>query len=207
MPEPLISFSAIAAPLPQSNVDTDKILPASFLKTVERRGLGRGLFHAMRFDDEGRPRPDFVLNKAPWDQAGILIALENFGSGSSREHAPWALMDFGIRAVLAPSFADIFKQNCTKNGILPAVVAREDIDKLLDKVRQPNQARLNINIQEQVIEDTEGRKWHFEIDVHDKSALLSGEDDISRSLEYLDDIRRHLEDRASARPWVNAIAI
>lgn len=207
MPEPLISFSAIAAPLPQANVDTDKILPASFLKTVVRRGLGKGLFHTMRFDDNGQPRPDFVLNNPPWHQAGILVALENFGSGSSREHAPWALNDFGIRAVVAPSFADIFKQNCIKNGILPAGVARADIEELLNIVSQPERARLSINLPEQIIEDTKCRRWRFEINAHEKDALLTGEDEISRSLECLDQIKLHFEARARKRPWVNSVSI
>lgn len=207
MPEPFSSVSGIAAPFPQANVDTDKILPGRFLKTVERSGLGKALFYPIRYDDEGAPRSDFVLNQSPWNEAGILVALENFGSGSSREHAPWALKDFGFRAVLAPSFADIFKQNCIKNGILPAVLSRDDIDEIMTLVSDPRTALLKVDLPAQTISYGAGRSWSFEIAEHAKHALLTGEDELSRSLNYLDQIQSHFQQRDRTRPWIMPIKL
>lgn len=207
MPEPFNSLTAIAAPLPQANVDTDKILPAKFLKTVERSGLGKALFYAMRFHEDDSPRADFVLNQSPWTEAGILVALENFGSGSSREHAPWALKDFGLRAILAPSFADIFKQNCIKNGLLPAVLSQQDIEEIMGLVAEPSTAKLHIDLPAQTISSDGGKQWQFEIADHAKEALLTGEDELSRSLKHLDQIKQHFEQRDQSRPWITAIKL
>lgn len=182
------SHTGIAAGLPFSNIDTDKILPGPFLKTISREGLGRHLFHTMRYDGHGAPRSDFVLNQAPWDQASILVTLDNFGCGSSREHAPWALWDFGVRCIIAPSFADIFYNNCFKNGILPVTFDRRTIDALLLDVSSPSTASLTVSLKAQTVTRTAGEILQFDIEPARKMALLEGRDEISASLDHLSEI-------------------
>lgn len=201
------TLSVIAAPLEEANVDTDKILPAQFLKTVEREGLGRALFYHMRHDAGGAVRPDFVLNQPPWDKAGILVTLDNFGCGSSREHAPWALDDFGIRAIIAPSFADIFRQNCIKNGTLPAIVGVQDLGAILACVSCPETAELAIDLVAHEIHAVDGRAWSFHIDDVSAAALLAGEDEIDLSLRHLDAITRHFAERGPRQSWLRPIAL
>lgn len=175
---------AVAAPLPLANVDTDKIVPGRFLKTVSRTGLGKALFHALRYDDAGEPRPDFVLNRAPWRQAGILIAGDNFGCGSSREHAPWALADFGIRAIVAPSFADIFRANCIKNGILPIVLSAVPVKRLMALAGDPDTAFLRIDLPGQTLFAGD-ESFAFAIDAGSKQMLIEGRDELTTSLGHL----------------------
>ncbi len=197
------SITAVAAPLPLANVDTDKILPAKFLKTVERSGLGKALFHGMRFASDGSPRPDFILNSEPWSRAEILVALENFGSGSSREHAPWALRDFGIRAIIATSFADIFRQNCIKNGMLPALVSGEDISEILAIVSGAETANLSIDLAEHSITSVAAqRTWTFEIDRASQDLLAAGEEEIDASFRLIDVIDQHMNERRLRAPWI-----
>jgi 3-isopropylmalate/(R)-2-methylmalate dehydratase small subunit len=180
--------TATAAPLLIANVDTDKVVPARFLKTISRDGLGNALFHSMRFDGDGRERPDFVLNRVPWRDARILIARDNFGCGSSREHAPWALADFGFRCLIAPSFADIFYNNCLKNGILPITLDGTLVEMLLADVMLPERATLAVDLPEQTIRCWDGSFIHFEIAPEHKRALLLGLDDIAETLALADAI-------------------
>lgn len=184
------TMSAIAAPLPLANVDTDKILAGQFLKTITRQGLGAKLFYTMRYADDGRERPDFILNQPPWREAGILIALDNFGCGSSREHAPWALADFGIRCIIAPSFADIFYNNCFKNGILPIVLTHDVVQKLLGLAQDPFSAMMTIDLPGQRIRFVRGDDVKFDLAPERKEALLYGLDEIGASLKRLDAIER-----------------
>src|SRR5512137_1187890 len=165
------TLTGIAAPLPQANVDTDKIIPARFLKTIARTGLGKSLFANIRYKDDGKENPDFILNQEPYRKAEILVAHENFGCGSSREHAPWALLDFGIRCVIAPSFADIFYNNCFKNGILPIALPKRIVDQLMDDAKKGANARLTVDLAAQTIERPDGEKVHFEIDAFRKHVL------------------------------------
>ncbi len=182
--QPFTTLSAIAAPLPMANVDTDKIIPARFLKTIARTGLGKHLFAALRYDEAGAERGDFVLNREPWRHAGILIAHENFGCGSSREHAPWALLDFGIRCVIAPDFADIFFNNCFKNGILPIALPRAVCDALMEDARLGANARLTVDLARQVVVRPNGEEIGFAVDPFRKHLLLNGLDDIGQTLEH-----------------------
>ncbi|HEV7775940.1 MAG TPA: 3-isopropylmalate dehydratase small subunit [Luteibacter sp.] len=191
-------LSAIAAPLPMAHVDTDKILPARFMKTISRSGLADGLFAALRQD------PDFVLNRAPWSGAGILVALDNFGCGSSREHAPWALLDFGIRCIIAPSFADIFRNNCIKNGILPALVSQADVERLLEAAGHPASAQLDIDLPAQSIRSADGSVCHFDIEPAHKQALLEGIDDIARTLQCDGDIAAFEAKHRERYPWLQS---
>ena len=177
-------LTAIAAPLPVANVDTDKIIPARFLKTIKRTGLGVHLFDTLRYDADGRERPEFVLNQEPYRRAEILIAHENFGCGSSREHAPWALLDFGIRCVIAPDFADIFHNNTFKNGVLPIRLPREVCDLLMQDARLGDNARLTIDLDRQVVVRPNGEEIRFEIDPFRKHLLLNGLDDIGQTLQH-----------------------
>jgi 3-isopropylmalate/(R)-2-methylmalate dehydratase small subunit len=193
---PFVHLAAVAAPLPMANVDTDQILAGQFLKTLSRQGLGRHLFHALRRDS------DFVLDRAPWNEAGILVALDNFGCGSSREHAPWALLDFGIRCLIAPSFADIFANNCVKNGILTITLPASDIESLLAMVAEPATARLEIDLPAQTIRTASGREWRFEIEPQRKQDLLLGTDEIARSMSFGDRISAYEEERRRSRPWL-----
>jgi 3-isopropylmalate/(R)-2-methylmalate dehydratase small subunit len=199
--DPFRRLIGIAAPLPVANIDTDLILSAAFLKTVSRAGLGRGLFHAWRFDADGAERADFILNREPWRRAAILIALDNFGCGSSREHAPWALLDFGVRCIIAPSFADIFYGNCFKNGILPIRLARAAIDLLMRDAHEPATAVLAIDLEAQTIIRRDGRVG-FDIDAQRRDRLLNGVDDISDALRFADAIARHEETVRARQPWL-----
>ncbi len=206
MMEKFTTLTAIAAPLPLANVDTDKIIPARFLKTIRRSGLGVHLFDTLRYDVEGRERADFVLNREPYRRAQILIAHENFGCGSSREHAPWALLDFGIRAVIAPDFADIFYNNCFKNGILPIRLPRAVIDTLIGDASQGDNARLTIDLARQVVVRPNGEEIYFDIDPFRKHSLLNGLDDIGQTLRHEARITSFEEARRAAQPWLPAIA-
>src|SRR5271169_1484838 len=172
-------LEGVAAPLPMINVDTDMIIPKQFLKTIKRTGLGSALFHEMRTRADGSPNPDFVLNKPAYKSAKILVAGANFGCGSSREHAPWALLDFGIRCVIAPSFADIFYNNCFKNGILPIALPQEIIDKLMDDAERGANAVISIDLEKQEIRGPDGGCITFDIDAFRKHCLLNGLDDIA----------------------------
>ena len=197
-------LEAIAAPLPMANVDTDKIIPARFLKTIKRSGLGVHLFAGLRYDDEGAEIADFVLNREPYRRAQILIAGENFGCGSSREHAPWALLDFGLRCVIAPSFADIFYNNCFKNGILPIVLPAEQCAALLADAQTGANARIIIDLAAQTVSRPAGEAFTFEINPFRKHCLLNGLDDIGLTLEYEAAITG-CESRLDAAPWRPAI--
>ncbi len=196
------TLTGVAAPLPMINVDTDMIIPKQFLKTIERTGLGRHLFHEMRYDADGGEKPDFVLNKPAWREAKILLAGDNFGCGSSREHAPWALLDFGIRCVIAPDFADIFYSNCFKNGILPIKLPREQVDMLMDDAIRGANATIVIDLQAQEIKGPDGGTTGFEIDPFRKHCLLEGLDDIGVTLQKQAAIAAYEEEKASAMPWL-----
>jgi len=181
--QPFTTLTGVAAPLHLANVDTDKIIPAQFLKTIKRTGLGVHLLHTLRFDAAGHERPDFVLNREPYRHAEILIAHENFGCGSSREHAPWALLDFGIRCVIAPGFADIFNNNCFKNGILPVVLPREVCDQLMEDAAMGGNARLTVDLARQVVIRPNGEEIPFNVDPFRKTLMLQGLDDIGQTLQ------------------------
>ncbi len=196
------TLTGVAAPLPLINVDTDMIIPKQFLKTIARTGLGKNLFDEMRFDQDGAEKPDFVLNRPAYRNAQILVAGDNFGCGSSREHAPWALLDFGIRCVIAPSFADIFYNNCFKNGILPIVLPQEDVDNLMDDASRGANATVTIDLENQVIKGPDGGEIAFEVDSHRKHCLLNGLDDIGLTLEKDDRIGAYERARASSAPWL-----
>lgn len=204
---PFDDLMAIAAPLPLDNVDTDKILPARYLKTLTRSGLGKALFAAMRYDADGGEDSTFVLNRPPYRNAQVLVANENFGCGSSREHAPWALLDFGIRCVIAVSFADIFQTNCDKNGILAIQLGQGEIDALLLLVARPDQAVLQISLTNQSILTAEGVTLHFEIDSVRKGKLLEGADEIAASLLFEDRITLFEDRRRTAEPWIGDIPL
>jgi 3-isopropylmalate/(R)-2-methylmalate dehydratase small subunit len=199
------TLTAIAAPLPLANVDTDKIVPARFLKTIKRTGLGVHLFDSLRYRPDGGENPDFVLNQEPYRHAEILIAHENFGCGSSREHAPWALLDFGIRCVIAPDFADIFHNNCFKNGVLPVRLPRAVCDQLMADAKMGANARLTIDLEAQVVVRPNGEKIRFEIDPFRKHLLLNGLDDIGQTLGHAAAIDGFEARRRSEQPWLPAI--
>jgi 3-isopropylmalate/(R)-2-methylmalate dehydratase small subunit len=196
------TLTGVAAPLEIVNVDTDMIIPKQYLKTIKRTGLGKGLFAEMRFRDDGSENPDFVLNKPAYRNAKIVVAGDNFGCGSSREHAPWALLDFGISCVISTSFADIFYNNCFKNGILPVVVSPEDLDKLLDDARRGANATLTVDLQSQTIKGPDGGTVHFDIDPHRKHCLLNGLDDIGLTMQKAPAIASYEKRAAQARPWL-----
>jgi 3-isopropylmalate/(R)-2-methylmalate dehydratase small subunit len=200
--EPFKTLTGVAAPLPIVNVDTDMIIPKQFLKTIKRTGLGKSLFFEMRYDDDGAEVPDFVLNQPAYRGASILVAGDNFGCGSSREHAPWALLDFGIRCVIAPSFADIFYNNCFKNGILPIRLPQEDVDKLMDDARRGANATVTVDLEAQEIRGPDGGVVRFDIDPFRKHCLLNGLDDIGLTLEKEDAIQAFESDRARQFPWL-----
>ncbi len=200
--QPFTTLTGVAAPLPQVNVDTDMIIPKQYLKTIERTGLGRGLFDEMRYDEEGQERPEFVLNQPAYRNAELLVAGENFGCGSSREHAPWALLDFGIRCVIAPSFADIFFNNCFKNGILPIVLPQEQVDMLMEDARRGANARMTVDLEAQTITTSDGQVIAFEVEPFRKHCLLNGLDDIGLSLQKASAIDAFEAQAATARPWV-----
>ena len=196
---PFVHLTATAAPLPLANVDTDKILPAKFLTTISRQGLASGLFATLREE------PEFVLNVPPWQKAEILVALQNFGSGSSREHAPWALLDFGIRCIIAPSFADIFFNNCFANGMLPVVLPEADVQKILAAVSDAESAQITVDLPSQTVTTNRG-VYRFDIDPGRKQDLLEGADAIARSLGVADQILAHERAAAAARPWLRPIS-
>jgi 3-isopropylmalate/(R)-2-methylmalate dehydratase small subunit len=196
------TLTGVAAPLPMINVDTDKIIPKQYLKTIERKGLGKGLFDEMRYKSDGSENPDFVLNKPAYRQAKILVAGENFGCGSSREHAPWALLDFGIRCVISTSFADIFYNNCFKNGILPIKLPQEDIDKLMDDASRGANAVVTIDLAKQEITGPDGGCIKFDIDPFRKHLLLNGLDDVGLTMQKESKIAAFEAKRQAATPWL-----
>lgn len=195
-------FTGIAAPMPLVNIDTDMIIPKQFLKTVKRTGLGVSLFFEMRYDLEGNDNPDFVLNKPAWKNAEIIIAGDNFGCGSSREHAPWALLDYGIKCVISTGIADIFYNNCFKNGILPVTLPKEKVDALMDFAESGSNARLTVDLENQEITAPDGTRFSFEIDSFKKKCLLEGLDDIGLTMEKVSHIDRFEENYSLSRPWL-----
>jgi 3-isopropylmalate/(R)-2-methylmalate dehydratase small subunit len=200
--EPFKTLSGVAAPLPMINVDTDMIIPKQFLKTIKRTGLGTALFHELRTKADGSPDPDFVLNRPAYANARILVAGANFGCGSSREHAPWALLDFGIRCVIAPSFADIFYNNCFKNGILPIVLPQSDIDKLLDDAERGANAIVSVDLEKQEIRGPDGGCVSFALDPYRRQCLLNGWDDIALTLRDEPKISTFEARRRAEAPWL-----
>ena len=194
------TLKGIAAPLPMINVDTDMIIPKQFLKTIKRSGLGKNLFHELRFDIQGNIKNDFVLNWDPYKKATILIAGDNFGCGSSREHAPWSLLDFGFKCIIAPSFADIFYNNCFKNGILPIRLDQEKVNILMTEAKNKNQ--LTINLDEQKIILADENVIEFDIDPFRKKCLIEGLDDIGLTLQKKDKISKYEESIKSSQPWI-----
>jgi 3-isopropylmalate/(R)-2-methylmalate dehydratase small subunit len=196
------TLEGVAAPLKMINVDTDMIIPKQYLKTIKRTGLAKGLFAEKRYRDDGGEQPDFVLNRPAYRAAKILVAGDNFGCGSSREHAPWALLDYGIRAVISTSFGDIFYNNCFKNGILPIKVAPEDLEKLFADAERGANATLTIDLESQEIRGPDGGVIRFDIDPHRKHCLLHGLDDIGLTLEKQPKISAYEEKAKTTRPWV-----
>ncbi len=200
--EKFTKLSGIAAPMPLVNIDTDMIIPKQFLKTIKRSGLGVNLFDEMRYDGEGKEIPDFVLNKPQYREAQILVAGDNFGCGSSREHAPWALLDFGIRCVVSTSFADIFFNNCFKNGILPIALPQEQVDILMKDAEKGANARIEVDLEAQTVTSSDGEVFSFEVDAFKKHCLLNGLDDIGLTLEKSTSIDTFESRMAAQRPWV-----
>jgi len=195
------TLTGVAAPLPIVNIDTDMIIPKQFLKTIERTGLARGLFFELRFNEDGSEKPDFVLNQPAYRKAQIIVAGDNFGCGSSREHAPWALLDFGIRCVISTSFADIFYNNCFKNGILPIRVTPEQLEKLMDDANRGANATLTVDLEAQEIRGPDGGTIAFDVDPFRKHCLLEGLDDIGLTLQKAESIAAYEAKTATARPW------
>ena len=195
-------LTGIAAPLDIINVDTDMIIPKQFLKTIQRSGLGKNLFDEMRYDDDGKEIPEFVLNKPQYRETEILVAGDNFGCGSSREHAPWAIKDFGIRCVIAPSFADIFYNNCFKNGILPIALPQEQVDLLMKDAEKGSNARIEVDLEAQTITSSDGDVFSFEVDSFKKHCLLNGLDDIGLTMEKASSIDTFEASAGAERPWV-----
>jgi len=200
--QPFTKLTGVAAPLKVVNVDTDMIIPKQYLKTIKRTGLGTALFSEMRYREDGSENPDFVLNKPAYRSAQILVAGDNFGCGSSREHAPWALLDFGIRCVISTSFADIFYNNTFKNGILPIKVSPEDLEKLFDDADRGSNATLTIDLEAQEIRGPDGGVIKFDIDPHRKHCLLNGLDDIGQTLQKVGSIDTFEKKAAESRPWL-----
>ncbi|MBT6191488.1 MAG: 3-isopropylmalate dehydratase small subunit [Tateyamaria sp.] len=196
------TMTGIAAPMPLVNIDTDMIIPKQFLKTIKRSGLGVNLFDEMRYDRQGNEIPDFVLNQDAYRQAEIIVAGENFGCGSSREHAPWAIKDFGIRCVIAPSFADIFYNNCFKNGILPIALPPETVDVLMKDAENGANARLTVDLEAQTVTKSDGQVFSFEVDPFKKHCLMEGLDDIGLTMAKADSIDSFEAIASQARPWV-----
>jgi 3-isopropylmalate/(R)-2-methylmalate dehydratase small subunit len=199
--EKFTTLTGVAAPLPMRNVDTDMIIPKQFLKTIQRTGLGKSLFFEMRFDEAGKEVPDFVLNQKAYRGAQILVTGDNFGCGSSREHAPWALLDFGIRCIIAPDFADIFYNNCFQNGILPIRLPQAEVDKLMDDASRGANATLTVDLEAQEIRGPDGGVIKFDIDPFRKHCLLNGLDNIGLTLEKHEHISTFEEKLATAKPW------
>ena len=195
-------LSGVAAPMPLINIDTDMIIPKVFLKTIKRSGLGVNLFDEMRYDDDRAEIPDFVLNKAQYRNAEILVAGDNFGCGSSREHAPWAIKDFGIRCIISTSFADIFYNNCFKNGVLPIILPQEQVDALMKDAEKGSNARIEIDLADQTVTSSDGAVYSFEVDAFKKHCLLNGLDDIGLTMEKVGSIDNYEAKLSSERPWV-----
>ena len=195
-------FTGVAAPMPLVNIDTDMIIPKVFLKTIKRSGLGVNLFDEMRYDREGNEIADFVLNKPPYRSAEIIVAGDNFGCGSSREHAPWALKDFGIKAIVSTSFADIFYNNCFKNGILPIVMPQEVVDVLMEDARKGANARMTVDLENLTVTTSDGQSFGFELDPFRRHCLLNGLDDIGLTMEKSGAIDSYEAQMAQSRPWV-----
>ncbi|MGX9355856.1 3-isopropylmalate dehydratase small subunit [Roseobacteraceae bacterium S113] len=196
------TLTGIAAPMPLVNIDTDMIIPKVFLKTIKRSGLGVNLFDEMRFDREGNEIPDFVLNKDAYREASIIVAGDNFGCGSSREHAPWALADFGIKVVISTSFADIFYNNCFKNGMLPIVLPQEQVDVLMKDAEKGSNARMIVSLEDQTVTSSDGEVFSFELDPFKKHCLINGLDDIGLTMEKASSIDAFEAQASQARPWV-----
>jgi 3-isopropylmalate/(R)-2-methylmalate dehydratase small subunit len=195
-------ITGVAAPMPMINIDTDMIIPKQFLKTIKRSGLGVNLFDEMRYDDDGNEIPDFVLNQPAYRNSEILVGGDNFGCGSSREHAPWAIKDFGIRCVIAPGFADIFHNNCFKNGILPITLPQEVVDVLMKDAEKGANARMTVDLEAQTVTTSDGESFAFEIDAFKKHCLLEGLDDIGLTFEKAAAIDAFEAAAAASRPWV-----
>ncbi|NIY79240.1 MAG: 3-isopropylmalate dehydratase small subunit [Rhodobacteraceae bacterium] len=195
-------LTGIAAPMPLVNIDTDMIIPKVFLKTIKRSGLGVNLFDEMRYDRQGNEIPDFVLNKPQYRDTQILVAGDNFGCGSSREHAPWAIADFGIKCVISTSFADIFYNNCFKNGILPIVMPQEVVDVLMKDAEKGSNARMVVDLEAQTVTTSDGESFPFEVDAFKKHCLLEGLDDIGLTMAHVKDIDAFEGKMAQERPWV-----
>ena len=200
--EAFTTLTGIAAPMPAANVDTDKIIPARFLKSISRSGFGKHLFANMRFKEDGSENPDFVLNQEPYRRAEVLIAFENFGCGSSREHAPWALLDFGIRCVIAPDFADIFNNNCFKNGVLPVRLPREVCEQLMDDARLGGNARITVDLEREVVVRPSGEEIPFKIDPLRRHLMLNGLDDIGQTMQHGASIDSFETKQKAAQPWL-----
>jgi 3-isopropylmalate/(R)-2-methylmalate dehydratase small subunit len=195
-------LEGVAAPLKRVNVDTDMIIPKQYLKTIKRTGLGKGLFSEHRYNDDGSENANFILNRPAYRKAKILVAGDNFGCGSSREHAPWALLDYGIRCVISTSFGDIFYNNCFKNGILPIRVSPEDLDKLFDDAERGSNATLSIDLEKQEIRGPDGGVVKFDIDAHRKHCLLNGLDDIGLTMQKSKSIDGYEAKAKEAMPWL-----
>jgi len=204
--EKFTTLTGVAAPMPMQNIDTDKVIPARFLKTIRRSGLGKHLFDPLRFDGEGKERPGFILNQDGYRNAQIIIAHENFGCGSSREHAPWALQDFGIRCIIAPSFGDIFFNNSFKNGLLPIRLPRAICDALIEDAKLGGNARITIDLERQVVVRPNGEEIHFDVEPFRKHSLLNGLDDIGQTLQHEPMIGRHEALRREQQPWLPTTA-
>ena len=200
--EKFTTLTGVAAPMPLVNIDTDMIIPKQFLKTIQRSGLGKNLFDEMRFTQDGQEIPEFVLNQPAYRSAQILVAGDNFGCGSSREHAPWALLDFGIRCVISTSFADIFFNNCFKNGILPVVLPKDAVDHLMDDARKGANARITVDLETQTVTASDGKTFAFDVDPFKKHCLMNGLDDIGLTLEKAASIDTFEAAASQARPWV-----
>ena len=200
--EKFTKLTGIAAPMPLVNIDTDMIIPKQFLKTIARTGLGKNLFDEMRYTQEGQEIPDFILNEPAYRASEIIVAGDNFGCGSSREHAPWALLDFGIRCVIATSFADIFYNNCFKNGILPVVLPKEAVDVLMADAQKGANARISVDLENQTVTSSDGQSFGFEVDAFKKHCLMNGLDDIGLSLEKVAAIDSFASRAKTLRPWV-----
>jgi 3-isopropylmalate/(R)-2-methylmalate dehydratase small subunit len=196
------TLTGIAAPLPKANVDTDQIIPARFLKSIERTGFGKNLFANFRYNPDGTENPDFVLNQEPYRRAEVLVAFENFGCGSSREHAPWALLDFGIRCVIAPDFADIFHNNSFKNGVLPVKLPREVCAQLMDDAKMGGNARITVDLERQVVVRPSGEEIPFQIDPLRRHLLLNGLDDIGQTMQHAPAIDGFEAKQKAAQPWL-----
>ena len=202
--QPFTTLTGVAAPMPTVNIDTDQIIPKNYLKTIKRTGLGRGLFAEQRYNDDGSENPDFVLNKPAYRRAQIVVAGDNFGCGSSREHAPWALLDFGIRCVISTSFADIFYNNCFKNGILPIVLPQEQVDLLMDDAERGSNAVVTVDLETMTISGPDGGTIPFELDSFRRHCLLNGLDDIGLTMEKAEVIDDFEAGYARRTPWLAA---